>query len=269
MKNLKKSLFSILAFSMVTSLFPMTALAEEKNETVTVDSISEQLAKQAESEEFCVTEGDVHITGCVLVKDGKSYVLSQDEYLKYKLDCEEAAIKEDDEDLRNPSNSARSISREFNPSSKTTADYDKLKKRVTAISEAANVDNVAVSSIYTYTRTASTSKGVTLSAEDLKVIDAKVSASYSLNKSSSSSKSTSITGTFKPTGKYKYMAVIFTPRLATVKGTYKVTANIMGSAPIGNYDCTLVYPVTNGKVLDGIYKIYESDKTSEFPELAK
>ena len=65
------------------------------------------------------------------------------------------------------------------------------------------------------------------------------------------------------------MAVIFTPRLATVKGTYKVTANIMGSAPIGNYDCTLVYPVTNGKVLDGIYKIYESDKTSEFPELAK
>ena len=268
MKNLKKPLSLILAFSMVTSVFQVTALASEGTEVTSMEDINNQLAKQTESGEFRVIEGDVCVTGCVLVKDGKSYVLSEEEYLRNKSNVQEESVYENGKSVQNENNSARSITREFIPSRKTVKSDESKIGRVTAIYDTANLANVSVTDVYTFTRTYSTSQGVTLSAADLDVIDTEVSATYSLSKSASSSRSTSVTGTFNPSGNYKYMAVVFIPDLATVKGTYKVYGNIMGSAEIGSYDCTLVYPVSNGKILDGEYRVYEANTKSSFPKLA-
>lgn len=267
---MKKSLAMLLTV-VLSCVFVSSAYAEEDNRTsdIFLDNICKQLDEQAKNGDFCVAEGDLYVTGCVLVIDGRCYVLSEKEYLDYRemkgVEKEQIITKEN---IQNLENNPRSIDREFIPSRKTVKNDENKMKRVTAIFNTAGLDSVSVTNIYNFTRTCTTSQGVSLSAKDLGVIDAEVSASYSLSKSASSSTSESVTGVYSPSGKYSYMAVVFVPSLATVTGTYKVYANIMGCAEVGSYNCTLVYPVTNGRIFDGEYRRYESNSKSDFPKLA-
>ena len=123
-----------------------------------------------------------------------------------------------------------------------------------------NATSLSVTTTTTFTRTATETGGVTVTSGISSVVDAKVSSTYGLSVSATSSKSSSVTGTFKPSGNYTYSAVVFSPRIAIIKGTLK-----SGSK---SYDMTWHYPVKgSGGILDGVYAITESDNISRFPDL--
>ena len=78
--------------------------------------------------------------------------------------------------------------------------------------------------------------------------------------SGSSSTSIGVTGDFKPTGKYTYSAIVFSPRIAIVEGTLKGASK--------SYDMKWYYPVTGSSgILDGVYGLCEADSIANFPPL--
>lgn len=198
-----------------------------------------------------------HITAAVLVENGVAKALTENEYLELTKEY----VAENNNRLENDAVVAANIlepkaTYTFTPTAKMLAYAG--ARRVSPIYT--NATSLSVTTTTTFTRTATETGGVSVTAGISSVVDAKVSSTYNLSVSATSSKSSSVTGTFKPSGKYTYSAVVFSPRIAIVKGSLK-----SGSK---EYDMTWHYPVKGSSgILDGVYAISESDNISRFPDL--
>ncbi|MGF6375664.1 hypothetical protein M2140_000713 [Clostridiales Family XIII bacterium PM5-7] len=221
-----------------------------------------------EKQKFDVNENcGLHTTAAVIVRNGVPYFLSEEEYRNISSVDENIDNSSDikyDEDKTNVL-LRTSYYYQFVPKSKTTAYVSSEKKRVSPIFERAS--SLTVSSKKTFTRKVVESGGLSISAAISGAVDAGVKASYNYKKSATSTTSSSVTGTFKPSGKYRYSAVVFTPRIATITGECRFRQEWQGTDSIlSRYNMTWKYPVNNGTYLDGIYKLQEANSTGAFPD---
>ena len=198
-----------------------------------------------------------HITAAVLVENGVARSLTENEY----LDVVEEYISTNDISLenhvtQNGNSVGPRVTYSFTPTVKMMAYAG--ARRVSPIYS--NATSLSVTNSTTFTRTATETGGVSVTSGISSVVDAKVSATYGLSISATSANGSSVTATFSPSGNYTYSAVVFSPRIAIIKGTLK-----SGSK---SYDMTWHYPVksSNG-ILDGVYTICESDNVSQFPDM--
>lgn len=239
---------------------------------VVLSSTALGFAESQEDQKFDIVEdGGLHTTKVVVVKEGVAYSLTEKEYLELVSSeaydsnpISDVTSKEELESTRIEPRTA--IYYKFVPKSITKAYVAAEKKRVSPIYERAS--SVQVSSKKTYTRKVVTTGGLTVSASVSDAVDAGVQASYSVKKTASSTTSTTVTGTFKPSGSYRYSAVIFTPRIATITGECQIRQVWQGEdTALGRHNMTWKYPcVISGGVLDGIYKLQESNSTSSFTD---
>lgn len=252
-----------LALLLTFSVTAIPALAVGSNEIEQDNPLPKEVVAN-----FDVREDDTHTTACVLVKDGIAYTLTEEEYLSLlELDeftDEKIVESADSDDFPTP---YFSFYYTFSPNGCTYAYYDSMRRRVSPVYGKA--DSVSVTNSMMYTRTITESGSVSVTASIKDIIDTSVTSSYSVSVSSASSKTQSVTGTFKPSGKYLYSAVVFTPRLATVTGNLLWWQNFENDHSIlSTTPCSIRYPAGSDDILDGLYKLAESNDRNSFPEMA-
>ncbi len=212
-------------------------------------------------------EKGLHTTMAVLVQDGIAYSLTEEEYESLDFIEGEESLSFEEESFGEigimPLNS---VYYKFIPSSISKALSSSDKRRVSALYE--NAFSVRVTEKVSFTRKIVETGGLTVTTAIKNIIDTKVEATYSVKKTASSSTSTTVTGTFKPSGKYTYSAIVFTPRIGTIKGECQFRQSWDGSDTLlSKYSMTLKYPcVTSSGICDGVYALKESNSTSGFPD---
>lgn len=231
------------------------------------DFASETISTVNDAYSFDAEIDGAHITGAIIVENGIARQLTQREYQNIMNESErEVSYDLPIIDLTKiASNSARGFSYEFNPTSRSTFWDAGLKRRVSPIYQGAS--SISVTNTTSFTRTVTQNVGISINANILKELDATVKAEYSYVSAATSSTSTTVTGNFSPSGKYTYAAVVFTPRIAEIKGVLTETLSAMGSSGSSTHDITVRYPVSTNGIWDGIYRIYESNNLSVFPDI--
>ncbi|SCK01480.1 Uncharacterised protein [uncultured Eubacterium sp.] len=217
---------------------------------------------------FDITAGDdYHITGAVIVENGTERRLTEQECVDLLKNTPSDETVGEIPPIENEGISPRTaFYYKFVPSSKTEA-LGKTK-RVSALYQ--NAAEIYVTSAMTYERSVTETGGITVNASVSKAVDAAVTASYNVVKKATSSMSSEVTGKFIPSKKYKYSAVGFRPKVATVKGVFQYRQEWQGDDTVLlKYNMTWKYPVSgkNG-ALDGVYLLLESNTSSGFPALA-
>ncbi|MCI5499603.1 MAG: hypothetical protein MR419_08765 [Clostridiales bacterium] len=218
---------------------------------------------------FDINDDGVHTTAAVLVSDGVAYPLTEDEYNSLiTAVAKDADFESDISPVTESSITPRGIYYKFVKSS-ASKQYDySHTRRVSALYQ--NAIALDVTSIVSYTREVvkSSSSGFSLTANMKDLVDASITASYDVTTSASSSTSAQITGTFAPSGKYTYSAIVFTPRILTVTGSIQQRQLFGGEdSLISSIPIKAKYPVSGGGVFDGIYALKESNSSSDFPAL--
>lgn len=216
---------------------------------------------------FDIEENGLHLTGAIVVEDGIPRRLTEEEYLEYSTTtiveiCDESPLLDVSSTIM-----PRGYNYSFSPTACTVYFDPLLKRTVSPLFEW--TASVTASFSTTHTRSVQSSGGLSLTANIWKVIDAEVAARYEYSSSSSSSVSSSIEATFEPSGNCRYSAVVFTPKVALISGTVTEYLSVMGSSGAMNtYYCSFKYPTQVGYYTDGIYGIYESNSTSDFPPVS-
>lgn len=247
-------LFLILSIVCATVHAGATPIAEQQNNLAATS--------------FDVEDDGLHTTACILVKDGVSYTLTREEYmdLKNTSDFVSTVIPELPENTAIPT-PRFSFFYTFTPKGNPVyAYYDSLAGRICPVY--GNADKIVLKQTMTYTRTFTESGSINMTAAVKDVIDASISSSYSLSASATSSISKEIAGEFRPSGNYKYVSVVFTPRLATVNGDLKWWQRFENEdSVLTTTPCTAIYPAGSNGLLDGIYERVESNNRNSFPEM--
>lgn len=216
---------------------------------------------------FDIEENGLHLTGAIVVEDGIPRRLTEEEYLEYSTTtiveiCDEPPLLDVSSTIM-----PRGYNYSFSPTACTVYTDYALQRRISPFYSWATAITATIST--THEREVVSSGGISITANIYSVVDAEVDTQYEHSSSSSSSTSASIAGTYTPSGNYQYSAVVFTPRMALISGTLTEYLSAMGSSGVTNtYYCSFKYPTQVGYYTDGIYGIYESNSTSEFPPVS-
>lgn len=207
-----------------------------------------------------LTETGEHITAAVLVENGVARSLTETEYLELMNESVANTIAElpPFPSVGNyiENNLETMAASSFTPTSNILA-FAPARRVSPLFSGAAEI---SVTQTTTFERSVAVSGGASITSGVNAIVDAQVSTTYGLQVAASSSISETVTGKFYPTGNYTYSAVIFSPRIAVVRGNL----NLSGTS----YYVTYHYPVTGTEgLLDGIYALSEANTVAEFPPL--